>query len=360
MFNFLKEKLKSWFKTSKTKVFESAQKPKVSDKTEEKAEEIVETKKEEKKVVKKEKKPEIKKVEEKIEEEEKGFFTKLKEKFEFKITSEYFDEIFSSLELILLENNVALEVVEKIKNDLKKELVGISIPKEKVEEEIKKALKISIESLLITEPLDLIEKIRNKQGTFVIVFFGINGSGKTTTIAKIAHLLQKNNISVVLAASDTFRAASIEQLTEHASKLGVKIIKSKYNADPASVAFDAIKHAQASGIKAVLIDTAGRMHTKSSLLKEMKKIIRVAKPDLKLFIGESITGNDATEQAQKFNEAVGIDAIILSKQDIDERGGTSLSVSYITGKPILYLGIGQKYNDLEIFDKNKIIASLGL
>lgn len=263
------------------------------------------------------------------------------------------------MELILLENNAALESVEKIKSGLKTELLNTEIEKEKVEEEIKKALKISIETLF-APTFDLIEKIKQKQGTFVILFFGINGSGKTTTIAKLANLLQKQGISCILAASDTFRAASIEQLQEHAKKLGVKLIKSTYGADPASVAFDAIQHAKASGIKAVLIDTAGRMYTKTDLLREMEKISRVSKADLKIFVAESITGNDAVEQAKKFNEVIGMDAVILTKADVDEKSGTLLSISYATGKPILYLGTGQKYDDLEVFNKNKIAEKLGL
>jgi fused signal recognition particle receptor len=163
-----------------------------------------------------------------------------------------------------------------------------------------------------------------------------------------------------MAASDTFRAASIEQLEEHGKNLGIKVIKSQYKADPASVAFDAISHAKSHKIKVVLIDTAGRMYTKSDLMREMEKISRVSKPDLKIFIAESITGNSATEQAKQFNETIGIDGIILSKADIDEKSGTILSVSYITEKPILFLGTGQEYSDLQKFDKEKIISQLGL
>ena len=339
MFNFLKEKLQKWFKRAENKVEEKDK----EEKTE---------------IVEKTKELSEKKIPEETE-KKKSFFSKIKEKFKFKVTEGYFEEIFSDLELILLENNVSLEVIEKIKQDLKKELTGLEIKKELVAEKIKEALKISLESLFI-EKLDLVEKIKAKKGTFVIVFFGINGSGKTTTIAKIANLLKKNNISVVLAAADTFRAASIEQLEIHGKNLGIKTIKSQYGADPASVAFDAIEHAKAHNINAVLIDTAGRMHTKQNLMKEMEKICRVSKPDLKIFVAESITGNDAIEQAKTFNQAVGIDAIILSKADVDEKGGTAISVSYATGKPILYLGTGQNYEDLEKFDKDRLIKSLGL
>jgi fused signal recognition particle receptor len=335
MFGKLKEKLKGWFKKSEEQA-EQAESEQVAEEVE--------------KTVKP-------KAEPKTKEEKKSLIGRIKSRFKFKVTEKYFDEIFSELEMIMLENNIALEVVEKVKTDLKKELLDVEIRKEQVEKELKQALKISLESLF-TEELDLIKKIKQSEGTFVIVFFGINGSGKTTTVAKLANLLQKNNISCVLAAADTFRAASIEQLQKHADKLKMKMIKHDYGADPAAVAFDAIKHAKSNNIKAVLIDTAGRMHTKADLMREMEKIVRVAKPDLKIFIGESITGNDATEQAKKFNESVGIDAIILSKADVDEKGGTAISVSHVTGSPIIYLGTGQEYKDLEPFDKNKIINAL--
>ncbi|MEK6820276.1 MAG: signal recognition particle-docking protein FtsY [Nanoarchaeota archaeon] len=360
MFDRLKEKLKSWFKKTEKKA-EEEEKKEVEEAVKEISKKIKDEKKGERK--EKEEKPAEKEErgEEKVEEEreEKSIFQKIKSKFKFKISEGYFDEIFSELETLLLENNTALEIVEFLKKNLKQELVGVEVKKEKVDEEIKRALKISIESL-IEKPFSLTEKIKHAEKPFVIVFFGINGSGKTTTIAKVAYLLKKNNISCILAASDTFRAASIEQLEKHGEKLGIKVIKNSYGADPASVAFDAIKHAKAHNIQAVLIDTAGRMHTKENLLKEMEKIIRISKPDLKIFIAESITGNDATQQAKNFNNAVGIDAIILTKADVDEKGGTSLSVSYITGKPILFLGTGQKYSDLEVFDKEKILKQLGL
>ena len=243
---------------------------------------------------------------------------------------------------------------------MEKDLVNIEIKKENIEDEVKKSLKNSIERILV-DPFDIMEKIKlKKEGPFIILFFGINGSGKTTSIAKLTHKLQKNNIPCVLAAGDTFRAASIEQLNKHGEKLGVKVISQDYGADPAAVAFDAIKYATSHGLKVVLIDTAGRMHTKDNLIKEMEKIIRVTKPDMKIFVAESITGNDATEQAKIFNESFGIDGTILTKADVDEKGGTAISVGFITGKPILMLGTGQNYDDLEVFSKEEIISNLGL
>ena len=292
-----------------------------------------------------------------------GFFSRFFKKVvgsTVTVKREEFDVMFSEIEMSLLENNVALEVVDKIKEDLTKDIVGLEIKKGKLEETILESLKNSILSVLI-EPEDLIGKIKKKiSGPFVIIFFGINGSGKTTSIAKLAYKLKEAGISCVLAAGDTFRAASIEQLQKHGSNLGVKVISSSYGADPTAVAFDAKKYAESNGIQAVLIDTAGRMYTKENLIREMEKVIRVIKPDLKIFVGESITGNDATEQAKTFNEAVGIDGIILSKADVDEKAGTVLSVSYVTGKPIYYLGIGQEYEDLKDFSKKDVLKNIGL
>ncbi len=294
--------------------------------------------------------------------EKKGFFESIKEKITTtKINEEQFNELFWEMELSLIENNVAVEVIEKIKDDLRKSLVDMPIRRNKVEETVHDALKNSIRQLFLENNIDLIENIKNKtKKPYIIAFFGINGSGKTTSIAKVANLLKKMDISCVLAASDTFRAASIEQLTHHAEKIGIRLIKHNYGSDPAAVAFDAIKHAKAKNIDVVIIDTAGRMHSNTNLIDEMKKIIRVAKPDLKIFVGESITGNDCVEQAKTFNEAVGIDGIILAKADVDEKGGAAISVSYVTKKPILYLGTGQSYNDLEPFSQEKVMKNIGL
>ena len=176
----------------------------------------------------------------------------------------------------------------------------------------------------------------------------------------MTYFLKENNLSCVLAAGDTFRAASIEQLKKHSEKLEIEVIAHKYESDPASVGFDAIKYAEKKHLDCVLIDTAGRMHTSKNLMAQIEKISKVCKPNLKIFIGESITGNDAVEQAKSFDSSIGIDGIILSKADVDEKGGTALSVGYVTKKPILYLGTGQEYQDFEKFDKKKFIEKLGL
>jgi len=292
-----------------------------------------------------------------------SFFKKLRQKISYKINEKEFNEIFDELELLLLENNFALEVIENIKEKLSKELIGKEIKKSELEKEIKNKLKENFRNLLI-EPDNILDSIKLKKYSehqpFIILFFGINGAGKTTTIAKITDLLKKNKFSVVIGAADTFRAAAIEQLEEHSEKLKVPLIKHEYKSDPAAVGFDTIKYAKNNKIDVVLIDSAGRMHTKTNLLKEMEKICSVTNPDLKIFVAESIAGNDAIEQAKKFNEAIEIDGSILTKTDIDEKGGTIISISYATNKPIFYLGKGQKYEDLELFNKNKFIEDLGL
>src|SRR3989344_425931 len=255
----------------------------------------------------------------------KGFFSKIKEKVTSKVLSEEeFENIFWELELVLIENNVAVEVIEKTK-------------------------------------YDLVTTIKNsKHKPFTLIFFGVNGAGKTTTISKIASKLKHNNISCVLVAADTWRSAAIEQLEEQGNKVGVKVIKHQYGSDPTAVAYDGVAYAKAHEIQAVLIDTAGRQHNNQNLIQQMEKIVRVIRPNLKIFVGESTTGNDCIEQAKKFDEIVGIDGIILSKADVDERGGAAISISYVLDKPIIYLGMGQKVEDLKEFKKEEIINSLGL
>jgi fused signal recognition particle receptor len=269
------------------------------------------------------------------------------------LTKDKFEELFEELEMILLQNNVAYEAVESMKKSLEKKLVG-----ESAKIDIIGALKESIEELLQNPP-NIINQIKEKKDEpFVILFAGINGSGKTTTIAKLANLFKKNKLSVCLASADTFRAAAIEQLQIHADKLEIPLIKKDYGSDPASVGFDAVKYAKKNNIDVVLIDTAGRMNNRDSLMKEIEKIARVNSPDLKIFLGESITGNDATTQAKDFNDAIGIDGIILSKADVDEKGGTAISVSHVTGKPIYFLGTGQTYDELEAFDKKNLVKRI--
>lgn len=268
------------------------------------------------------------------------------------------EEVFNDLTLALLEGDVALEVAEEIASDLKAKLGGRRVKKREVSQVVEEALRSSLKSVLPQSPrlLELIEK--KKEKPYVILFVGVNGTGKTTTIAKVAKLLQRHGKSCVLAASDTFRAGAMEQLEKHAARLGVRVIKHSHGADPAAVAYDAVEHARARGKDVVLIDTAGRMETNVNLMDEMRKIARVAKADLVLFVGDALTGNAAVEQAQRFHQAVSIDGVILAKADADAKGGSAISIAHAIGKPIFYLGTGQGYDDLKRFDPEWFINEL--
>lgn len=294
--------------------------------------------------------------------EDSGFFGKFKKSVvdavtKKSISEDKFNDMFWDLEMVMLENNVAVEVIEKIKEDLKKELVETKIRRGNTLELIAETLKTSVESLFDIPNINLEEEVKKKK-PYVIAFVGINGSGKTTTIGKLAHILKEKGISSCMAAADTFRAAAIQQLEEHANNVGVKIIKHDYGSDPAAVAFDTIKYAKSKGIDCVIVDTAGRLHSNTNLMAELKKIIRVSKPDHKIFVGESVTGNDCVEQAELFDDAVEIDSIFLTKADVDDKGGAAISISYVTNKPIIFLGTGQEYDDLKEFDDKVLLESI--
>jgi len=261
------------------------------------------------------------------------------------ISEDKLDNLLWELEVGLLESDVAYTVIESIKKDIKEELRHASFERGRINEMVEGVLKNAISHVLKSNEIDFMEFIKNTKKPIVIMFVGVNGSGKTLAIAKIATLLKKNSISSVMAAGDTFRAGAIEQLSIHAEKVGVKIIKHGSGADPAAVAYDAIDHAKAKHKDVVLLDTAGRVQTNINLMDEMAKIKRVAKPDLIIFVGDALAGNDAVEQAKRFNEVVGIDGVILTKVDTDAKGGSALSVAYTIGKPLLFIGVGQGYED---------------
>ena len=272
------------------------------------------------------------------------------------------EKVLPELEMILLESDVAFEVVDDISFKLRERLVG---RKKKIGESLSDIviaeLKEILREILGKNYFDFDEFVRSKleeKKPLHIIFVGVNGTGKTTTIAKLAHRLLNSGYSVVLAAGDTFRAGAIEQLEEHGRNLGVRVVKHKAGADPAAVIYDALKHAESKGIDIVLSDTAGRMHTKKNLIDQLEKIKRVTKPDLIVFVDESIAGNDAIERAEMFNEAVGIDGSILTKLDADPKGGTAISIAYVTSRPILFLGVGQEYGDLIKFDADWLIERI--
>jgi fused signal recognition particle receptor len=293
-------------------------------------------------------------------------FKKLKESLVnlFKITldEKNMSKVIEELKMTLLKNDVALLAADQICTDTMKSLQGEKIGAFSKKNILEDAIKTSIFGILkVQEQFDLVNAIKNrpnKTRPYVILVLGVNGTGKTTTIAKVANLLKKNEISLVVAASDTFRAGAIEQLNTHMQRVGVKIIKQDYKADPASVAYDAIEHATAKKIQTVIIDTSGRQVTNKNLLEELKKIKRINEPNLTLFIGDSLAGNDVLYQAEKFNEAIVIDASIITKLDADAKGGAALSIAYITKKPIIYIGVGQGYDDLIPFNPEWFVEKI--
>ena len=276
-----------------------------------------------------------------------------------KIKDDPLDDILDELEVTLLESDVAYPVVQEIILGVRNNLAGKKYGREyTLEEVVELAVKEAVSDVLQINVFDFDAWLKEQKRPTVIMFIGINGTGKTTAIAKIANRLKQQEYTTVLAACDTFRAGAIEQLNIHAEKINTKIIKSVQDADPASVAYDAIEHARSKMKDVVLIDTAGRMQTNNNLIAEMKKIAKVAKPDLKIFVGDSLAGNDAVEQAKVFDEAVGIDAIILTKIDTDAKGGAALSIAKTIGKPIAFVCDGQEYEDIEKFDADWMLNRL--
>jgi fused signal recognition particle receptor len=280
------------------------------------------------------------------------------------LTEKVLDDVLLDFQISLLESDVAQEVVDDLSVKLKKELLGLKLEKEQEATEIVQSkLRTAVAEIFTrTGSFDLIEKIKAKKeaksGPFVVVFLGINGTGKTTTVAKIANLLRKAGFSVVVAAGDTHRAGAIEQLEQHTNRLSLKIVKQRYGADPSSVGRDAYDHAKKNHIDIVLMDTAGRMQTSKNLMDEMGKIVRVVKPDVKLFIGDALAGNDTINQAREFFHYTNFDGAILTKVDADAKGGSAISIAHITSRPIVYIGMGQGYDDIIPFDSNRFIDSL--
>nr|QNO53047.1 signal recognition particle receptor FtsY [Methanosarcinales archaeon ANME-1 ERB6] len=263
------------------------------------------------------------------------------------------------LETALLESDVALSVVEELIAGVKGELAGKrkkwGVNTAKL---VKEAIRDALVNVVNVDKLDFDEFVDKSKKPVNIVFVGVNGTGKTTSIAKVAKKLLGKGHSVVLASADTYRAGATEQIEEHASNLGIRVVKHQYGADPTAVVYDAVKYAEANKMDVVLADTAGRMHTAINLMEQLKKICRVTKPDLVIFVDEAMAGNDAVERAKKFDDAVGIDGSILAKTDVDAKGGTAISIAHSTSKPILFLGIGQGYDDLVTFDTDWLVDRL--
>jgi len=273
------------------------------------------------------------------------------------------DEVAFNFQISLIESDVAQSVAEALTDEVEKSLEGTRVersadPAEVVGERLTTALQSAFAKAGTVSLLDNIREKKRTEEPYSILFLGINGTGKTTTIAKVANYLKKNGISVVCVAGDTHRPGAIEQLTEHADRLSLKVISQRYGADPAAVGRDGVLYAKAHHVDCLLIDSAGRMQTNQNLMEEMAKIVRVVKPDFRMFVADALTGNDAVSQAELFNTHVGFDGAILTKADADVRGGAALSIVYSTGKPVLFLGVGQGYDDLVPFDTQKFLDSL--
>jgi fused signal recognition particle receptor len=280
------------------------------------------------------------------------------------ITERVLDDTLLDLQIALLESDVAQEVVDDLSTKLKKDLLGVKLEKgQEAGQIIEAKLQETVAGIFARAGrLDIVQSIRAKKeakaGPYVIVFLGINGTGKTTTVAKVGNLLRKSGISLVVAAGDTHRAGAIEQLTQHAERLSLKVIAQRYGADPSAVGRDAVDYAKKHYVDAVLVDTAGRMQTSKNLMDEMTKIVRVVKPDAKIFVGDSLAGNDTINQAREFFQYTNFDGAILTKIDADAKGGAAISIAHIASKPIAYVGIGQGYDDMIPFDPDKFIQSL--
>jgi len=282
---------------------------------------------------------------------------------EKQLSDQDLDEVVFNFQLALIESDVAQSVAEALTGEVQKSLSGTKVdrsadPSEVVGERLTTVLQ---EAFTKAGSVDLVANIREKAKSgepYVILFLGINGTGKTTTIAKVGSYMKKNGLTVVCAAGDTHRPGAIEQLTEHAERLSLKVISQRYGADPAAVGRDGVLYAKAHHTDCLLIDTAGRMQTNQNLMEEMAKIVRVVKPDFRMFVADALTGNDAVSQADLFNQHVGFDGAVLTKADADVRGGAALSIVYSTGKPVIFLGVGQGYGDLVPFDTKKFLDSL--
>ncbi len=303
-----------------------------------------------------EREPAAPKAEEPVREEKKktGLFKRIRVK---EFSEKEIDDFFSGIEMELLQANLALEVIDYLKEGLKEALVGKPVGRKEAGSLIKDTFEKLLLDIVRLDGKD-VESVVKKKKPATILFLGFNGSGKTTSIAKVAQMLKDSGKKPVLAAADTFRAASIEQLEVHGKRLDLKVVKHDYGADPAAVIFDARKHAESKGLDVVLADSAGRMHTNVNLMDELKKIVRVNNPDLKILVVDSLTGNDVVNQVREFNEHIGIDGLVLTKMDVNEKGGSIISACYTSKKPVLFIGTGQEYECIEKFDAEKFVKNL--
>ena len=272
------------------------------------------------------------------------------------------DEILFELEEELLQSDMGHSAVMEVINTLKANLIGSRIDtRTGLESIVEKIVRKSLQNLLEAGYWDFDRTIHSfvtEDTPVSIMIVGVNGTGKTTTTAKIAHRLKEQGYSVVLAAADTFRAGAIDQLSTHAERIGVRCIKSQRGGDSAAVSRDAIESAKAKGDDIVIIDTAGRMQNKTNLMEELRKVHRITQPHLVIFVADALAGNDAVTQAKEFQRILNFDGVTLCKLDTDAKGGAALSIAHATGRPIVLAGVGQGYEDLKDFDPEWFLDSI--
>jgi fused signal recognition particle receptor len=275
------------------------------------------------------------------------------------IEEEDLEDPLWDLEMALVESDVEMNVAEDILDRVREELVGET--RKQVDTTaalVREALREALVEVISVGQFDFDERLRSTDPPVTIVFTGVNGVGKTTTIAKLARYLEERGLSVVVANGDTYRAGANEQIREHAAALDLKLITHDQGGDPAAVIYDAVEYAEANGVDVVLGDTAGRLHTSNDLMEQLGKIDRVVDPDMTLFVDEAVAGQDAVRRAEEFDDAAAFDGAVLTKADADSQGGAAISIAQVTGKPILFLGTGQGYDDLRKFDPDKLVADL--
>ncbi|WP_200530547.1 signal recognition particle-docking protein FtsY [Halorubrum sp. LN27] len=275
------------------------------------------------------------------------------------IEEEDLEEPLWDLEMALLESDVEMSVAEQILESVRESMLGESRKQvETTGELVESALHDALLDVIAVGQFDFEERIAEAEKPVTIVFTGVNGVGKTTSIAKLSEWLADRGYSSVMANGDTYRAGANEQIQEHADRLDRDLISHDQGGDPAAVIYDGVEYAEANDIDVVLGDTAGRLHTSDDLMAQLEKIDRVVDPDMTIFVDEAVAGQDAVNRAKEFNDAAEIDGAILTKADADSSGGAAISVAYVTGKPILFLGTGQGYDDLTLFEPEELVQSL--
>ena len=275
------------------------------------------------------------------------------------IEEEDLEDPLWQLEMALLGSDVEMSVAEEILETIREKMIGETRAQvQSTGELVSEALHDALFDVISVGQFDFEGRVVESDKPVTIIFTGVNGVGKTTSIAKLSRYFEKRGLSTVLANGDTYRAGANEQIGKHADNLGAKLISHEQGGDPAAVLYDAVEYAEAHDIDVVLGDTAGRLHTSSDLMAQLEKIDRVVAPDMTLFVDEAVAGQDAVQRAKKFNEAAEIDGAILTKADADSQGGAAISIAYVTGKPILFLGTGQGYDHLERFDPEALVADL--